>query len=130
MNLPFAQTRFPELLEEIMNQLSTLRAGGIPLELLTIRAIFLAYIQQRAPHLLKEKGANGFIFRCSNSFIKAILVQQNWSVRKATKPAGKLHRDRFPNFPSKNVTKRTEKSFLLLEIMKKLYYFTPICDIF
>jgi hypothetical protein len=40
------------------------------------------------------------------------------------------HRVGGPIFPSKNVTKRTEKSLLLLEIMKKLYYFTPICDIF
>lgn len=73
-----------------MDQLLLLRRSGAALGILQVRALFLALIRQQEPHLLESRASNGTTFKCSNAFVKSILRQLKWSVRQATKAAGKL----------------------------------------
>jgi len=63
----------------------------VTLTLLTIRAIMVAIIQDRAPQIFKDTQKNGTRFKCSDTFVRKFLHNVlRWSERRATKAAQKL----------------------------------------
>ena len=72
-------------------QLVALREIGVTLTLLSIHAIMVRIIQEKAPELFEQKRKDGFRFKCSESFIwKYLHKTLGWSERCATKAAQKV----------------------------------------
>ena len=64
---------------------------GVTLTLLTVRAIMVAIIEDRAPEIFKHKQKNGTQFKCSDNFVRKFLRNVlRWSERCATKAAQKM----------------------------------------
>ncbi|KAJ7033852.1 hypothetical protein C8F04DRAFT_896586, partial [Mycena alexandri] len=81
----------PEIVKEIIAQITDLRAAGAPLSLATVRCIIIATISDEAPELFDRTFKDGSKFRVSDSFCKKFLDKTlAWSMRKGTKAAQKL----------------------------------------
>ncbi|KAF8172179.1 hypothetical protein K438DRAFT_1612156, partial [Mycena galopus ATCC 62051] len=65
---------YPQFREQINNHLTSLRAVGVPLTLLTIRGLLVAHIQSDAPKLFEHTlGSDSSAFRCLESFVRRYL---------------------------------------------------------
>ncbi|KAI0260370.1 hypothetical protein BC834DRAFT_846191 [Gloeopeniophorella convolvens] len=79
----------PELVNEIVLNLTALQEAGIPLQLLTISALIKAYIIKSAPQLFTSK-YNGVTFQCSESWVRSFVKKHlNWVKRAATQASQK-----------------------------------------
>ncbi|OJT12062.1 hypothetical protein TRAPUB_11400 [Trametes pubescens] len=79
----------PDVVDAVISELKSFRAGGLSVLLPTARAVMLAHIQTSAPELLVE-GPTGRTFHCSDSFMRKFLGKEmGWSLRKATRAAQK-----------------------------------------
>ncbi|KIK74376.1 hypothetical protein PAXRUDRAFT_19942 [Paxillus rubicundulus Ve08.2h10] len=95
---------YPQVKEEIVEKLKSLRTSGVPINVIVARSIMLAVIQNRAPDLLAT-------FKCSEKFVQSFFDSiLNWSPRKGTRTAAKL--------PANADDKCTEAFFRLVYIMK------------
>ncbi|KAK7047057.1 hypothetical protein R3P38DRAFT_3423853 [Favolaschia claudopus] len=81
----------PEIVEDIIAQLTDLRVAGAPLSLAVARCLIIAIITERAPELFEHRFKDGSYFRVSDSFCRKFLDKTlAWSMRKGTKAAQKL----------------------------------------
>ncbi|KAF7328312.1 DDE superfamily endonuclease [Mycena sanguinolenta] len=82
---------YPETCKKINDHLTSLRAAGVTLTLLTIRGIMVSHIEHDAPEVFERTMGDGSHFRCSESFVRRYLRNTlGWSGRRATKAAQKL----------------------------------------
>ncbi|KAJ7312709.1 hypothetical protein DFH08DRAFT_821873 [Mycena albidolilacea] len=58
---------YPEIVKEIISQLSELHAAGAPLSLATARCIIIAIIREQAPEIFERRFKDGSLFRVSDS---------------------------------------------------------------
>ncbi|VDC03285.1 unnamed protein product [Peniophora sp. CBMAI 1063] len=58
----------PSLITAIVEQLTTLRAAGVPVSVHIARGIMLAHIRHLAPELLERTAPDGSRFKCSDAF--------------------------------------------------------------
>ncbi|KIK73843.1 hypothetical protein PAXRUDRAFT_792843 [Paxillus rubicundulus Ve08.2h10] len=73
-------TRFPTVEKAIMDHLTALWKGSVPLTLITIRGIIVAMLMDMAPEVFNVKASDGLAFRCSDSFVRLWLHQKmGWS---------------------------------------------------
>lgn len=85
------QHAYPVLCTAIYTRLKAMRSAGVPLTIITVRAIMVGYINQHAPHLFEVKQSDGSTFHCSEVFTRKYMVRHfGWSHRRATKAAKKL----------------------------------------
>lgn len=88
------KAKYPELEAKIKARLLAMRKSGLPLDLVTIRGLMVAFITQDAPDLFSQRSKDGKAFRCSESFVRHFLrTHLNWSIRKATRAAQKIPND-------------------------------------
>jgi hypothetical protein len=66
--------QYPQVKEEIIEKLKSLRASGLPINVVIARSIMLAVIQNRAPNLLKT-------FKCSEVVQLCLLVLYKLTLR-------------------------------------------------
>ncbi|KAK6968926.1 hypothetical protein R3P38DRAFT_3508514, partial [Favolaschia claudopus] len=84
----------PEIVKEIISQLTDFRVAGAPLSLAVARCVIIAIITERAPELFEHRFKDGSYFRVSDSFCRKFLDKTlAWSMRKGTKAAQKLPAD-------------------------------------
>ncbi|KAF7330683.1 DDE superfamily endonuclease [Mycena sanguinolenta] len=82
---------YPETCKKINAHLTSLRAAGVVLTLLTIRAIMISHIEHDAPEVFERAMGDGSHFWCSESFVRRYLRNTlGWSERRATKASQKL----------------------------------------
>ncbi|KAJ6456514.1 hypothetical protein C8R45DRAFT_580223, partial [Mycena sanguinolenta] len=82
---------YPETRKKINDHLTSLRAAGVVLTLLTIRGIMVSHIEHDAPEVFERTMSDGSHFRCSETFVRRYLRNTlGWSERRATKAAQKL----------------------------------------
>jgi hypothetical protein len=85
------QAPYPEIVELITAQLTSLRHANVALTLLSIRGLMVAIIQKKAPDLFTRPRKDGTYFKCSDVFVRKFLHNtMGWSLRRATKDAKKL----------------------------------------
>ncbi|KAJ3730036.1 hypothetical protein DFJ43DRAFT_963250, partial [Lentinula guzmanii] len=76
---------YPDVVEEIKDNLRGYRTSGIPISRLVARTVMLAIIQHRAPQVLQDG------FKCSEFFVGQFLQSTlYWSVRCGTRAAAHL----------------------------------------
>ncbi|KIK73084.1 hypothetical protein PAXRUDRAFT_796147, partial [Paxillus rubicundulus Ve08.2h10] len=81
----------PTVEKAIMDRLTALWKGSVPLTLITIRGIIVAMLMDMTPEVFDVKASDGLAFCCSDSFMRLWLHQKmGWSERKATHAARKV----------------------------------------
>lgn len=82
---------YPEVSVRIAAELKGLRAVGVPLDAVSIRAIMVSIMSQDAPEIFDRVLHDHSKFRCSESFVKKYLRDvMGWSLRASTRAAQKL----------------------------------------
>ncbi|KAG6372943.1 hypothetical protein JVT61DRAFT_6981 [Boletus reticuloceps] len=77
-------SHYPQVQEEIITKLKNLRASGLPINVVILRSIMLAVIQNHIPELLKT-------FKCSEKFVRSFFDSVlGWSPHKGTPAVAKL----------------------------------------
>lgn len=89
VTLPF-QDFSPHARNAILSQLEILRESGLALHTEQVRAIMCAYIETKAPDLLRYQVKGGGYFSCSERYVREFLHSVGWSKRSGTKAAQKL----------------------------------------
>ncbi|KAG1883056.1 hypothetical protein F4604DRAFT_1504133, partial [Suillus subluteus] len=84
-------TNYPDVEKEIIHRLESLQEVGAMLTLVTIHAIVLAMVSEKAPKILEQKAKDGSTFQCSDSFLQNWLhTILHWSEHRATQAAQKI----------------------------------------
>ncbi|KAJ7870224.1 hypothetical protein B0H13DRAFT_2061980 [Mycena leptocephala] len=77
----------PEIVKEIVSQLSDLRSAGAPLSLATVRCIIIAIIREQAPEIFERRFKDGSLFRVSDSFCRNYLKMPKNSAKTRSSTA-------------------------------------------
>ncbi|KAF7344777.1 DDE superfamily endonuclease [Mycena venus] len=81
----------PDVADLITNRVTSLRDAGAPVTLVTVRALFVATILDKAPQIFDKQWKDGSFFRVSDAYLcKWLHDTLRWSIRRPTSAAQKI----------------------------------------